>query len=314
MNKVSEQLPAAPAGRVQFLCWNFTAGFVLGCLLWAGVAGITGLAQPAMLPQAKSTNAPLANRWLIIVETSKKMRSRTDGIQQTIPALVYTGMNGQMTRGDTLGLWTYNDDLYAGQFPLQEWTPGGSQNIAWQVSDFLKNQKYEKDGVFSEVLPFMQRVVKSSDYLTILLVTDGKEKIHGTPFDNKINTFYKTWEKKQDKAHMPFITMLRAERGVITNCTMTIAPWPLEFPPLPPELLRRNVEAAQPSVPVQRVLPPLIIHGKKSEPEPAPAVPAAPAPATNASLSAPAVTNGTGPHDSGSVVPPAPAAEEKAKP
>ena len=260
----------------------------LMCLIGASALLASARAQPAALPpeQTRGTNAP-ANRWLIVVETSKRMKSRADGVQQSIPPLVFSGMNGQMWHGDTLGLWTFDEELHSGQFPLQDWTPGNCQNIALEVSDFLKAQKYENDSYPDKVLPYIQRLVKSSDYITVLLVTDGRKKIQGTPFDNKINAFFETWQKQQDKAHMPFITVLRAEHGQITNYSMTIPPYPLELPPLPPELAKRMEQPAAPPVAAQRVLPPLIVHGPKPSLTPAETA------TTNVASPVPATTNAT---------------------
>ncbi len=300
MNNTFGERPETKQDRAKSVHTVFRAFLGLMCLIGAGMSSIVGEAQPAALPpsSAKGTNTPLANRWLIIVETSKRMRARADGVQQTVPGLVFSGMNGQMWRGDTLGLWTFNEELHAGQFPLQEWTPGNSQAIALQVSDFLKNQKYENDSYLDKVLPYMQRVIKGSDYITVLLISDGRKKISGTPFDNKINTFYQTWDKQQDKAHMPFVTVLRADHGQITNYAVTIPPYPLELPPLPPELTKRMVEPAPTQTAAQRMLPPLIVHGKKPEPEPA--VAPAVATVTNVAPSVSMATNEIPGHESAS--------------
>jgi hypothetical protein len=232
---------------------------VFGGAPWGGsVSGQTNLTS--RLP---------STRWLFIVQTSASMQRRSEAIQQIAGAMLVAGMNGQMRRGDTLGVWTFNEDLYTGLFPLQEWTPGTSAAIALQVVEFLKSRKYEKGRRFDVFLPGMERVIKDSDFITVVLISDGREKIHHTPFDSQINAVYQAWQLEQERAKMPFVTVLRAQRGRITDYAVTVPPWPLQLPPLPTELLPRKAKEAKTAQPPSPSAPPLIISGKESEPPPA---------------------------------------------
>src|SRR5436190_13833171 len=79
----------------------------------------------------KSTGTPVypANRYLLVIETSQAMQKRADGLAQTIQDLLSSALASQARRGDTLGLWTFNEELFAGQFPLQHWSPEGQKAI-----------------------------------------------------------------------------------------------------------------------------------------------------------------------------------------
>jgi len=190
-----------------------------------------------------------------------------------VRGLLVSGMNGQLRRGDTLGVWTFNADLYSGQFPLQQWSPETAGAITARALTFLKGQKYAKQPRLDKVLPALNRVVADSDLITVILITAGTENIQGTPFDDKINETYRVWRAEQLKARMPFLTVLRARGGHITECSVNPAPWRVEFPPLPPEPQVAEVAKPQPAPPPKAeprpTAPPLII-GKKPEP-PAPA-------------------------------------------
>jgi len=236
----------------------------------------------APAPQAApgETNAPPrvpSNRWLVIVQTTSSMAPRAAEAANLAAMLVATGMGGQMDSGDTLGLWTFDDSLHTGAFPLQYWTPPTRKSIADRVFDFVKAQKFAKEGHLSYVLYDAQKVIKNSDFITVVLITDGMEDLHGTPFDEKVNRVYQTWRKDQAKAHIPFVTALRAEHGQLTNCAVTVAPWPLEMPPPSPELLALRTPKPPPGSIVVTVtnapviLPPLIVTGKKHEAPPPPA-------------------------------------------
>src|ERR1043166_2884743 len=79
---------------------------------------------------AFGASAQSSNRWLLVVDTSMSMRDRVKGIGEVVGDLLTTGMHGQMRRGDTLGIWTFNDKLHAGEAPLQIWAPENRQLIA----------------------------------------------------------------------------------------------------------------------------------------------------------------------------------------
>jgi len=256
--------------------------------------------------RAQSSQARLpagSGRYLLIVETSRSMEKEKDGVLDLVSHLLASGMNGQLRRGDTLGLWTFNDALYAGRFPLQQWLPDGQKDITGKALAFLREQKYEKNGNLAPVLLSLGRIVKDSPFLTVILISDGTAKIKGTPFDEKINEYYQLWRAEQQKARMPFATVLRAQAGKITDYSVTSAPWQVELPALPPEMVAaRNTEkiAVVPKpapVPAPVVaptpVPPLIISGKKPAPiAPPVSVPQQPQPLqpSNAATVAPAVS------------------------
>src|SRR5258706_5882436 len=141
------------------------------------------------------------------------MQRRAVGTLKALQDLLASGMGGQLRRGDTLGVWTYNQDLKAGNFPLQRWTPETHRSVAIQILNFIKEQKYENKASLDKVLPPMEGVIKDSQFITVILISDGDQKILGTPFDDPINQFYKLWRGEQQAARMPFITVLRARNG-----------------------------------------------------------------------------------------------------
>ena len=222
-----------------------------------------------------------SNRWLIIADTSFSMGRRDQAMQVAVQNMLLSGMSGQLRRGDTIGLWIFNDDLYTGRFPLQIWMPEGRQTIALRVLEFLKRQRYEKDTRFDKVITAVNRLAENSDTLTVILITDGDEKIAGTPFDKPINASFKQDHGYQKKVRAPFIVALRAQGGKLVDYTVTLAPWPVKFPLLPPEPALAVVEKIEPPAqptpaPAPKlVVPSLILSGEKSEPvtQPEPTAP-----------------------------------------
>jgi hypothetical protein len=243
------------------------------------------------------TNTPPGNRYLLVVETSHAMQSRVRGVTQAVQEMLATGLT-ELRSGDTLGVWTFNDKLYAGQFPLQDFSPQNQQVVAAQVASFVQSRRYEKQGSLDQVLSRLQRLVTNSTFLTVILVTTGDEAVRGTPFDGPIGDSFKQWRAKQQAAQMPLITVMRAKDGQFTDFTVNEAPWPVEWPPLPAELQTPQL-AKKPSPAVAQSIAEALLasaqtntgsntHSKPTETPVSQAAPAqAPEPAQTAKAPAP---------------------------
>jgi predicted RNA-binding protein with PIN domain len=223
------------------------------------------------------TNIPTAtypgNRYLLVVETSRPMQRRAAAMAQAVQDLLNSALAAQARRADTLGVWTFNEEVYAGTLPLQQWSPNAQKSVSDRVVGFLRAQKFEKRARLDKVFPALERVVRNSPFVTIILVCLGEEEVRGTPFDQRINEFFRTWRLQQQDAGTPFVIAVRAQGGKFVDCTMNPSPWPAELPALPPELFV-PIPAPRPLIAEPRKLatspvPPLIISGKKRELAPA---------------------------------------------
>jgi hypothetical protein len=267
--------------------------------LLAGLLLLAGLSPSALWAQTNvAKTAPSSDRCLIIVETSKSMQQRGEAVVGAVRGLLASGLDGQLQAGDTLGMWTFNEDLYAGRFPLQRWSPQAREDITQRTVTFLKAQKYEKQARFNMVVPALSRVIKDSELITVILISSGDGEIQGTPIDGRINEYYNQWRKQQQKARIPFVIVLRAKNGQLVDYSLNTAPWPVQMPRLASEM--RIAETAPESSPEAApktpppAVPPLIVSGKEPQseqtptPKPEPAVGKAEAPAT---LDAAVITN-----------------------
>jgi hypothetical protein len=221
-------------------------------------------AQPAAVQE---------NRYLLIVDISKSMQDRAPGSLKAVEELLLSGMDGQIQDGDTIALWTFNDELYTGRFPISRWSTAQQGAIAGRVLEFLQGQKYGKTAKLDKLMPPMGYVVQDSQLLTLILVTDGEQKIQGTPFDDPINEFCARLNKKQQKARMPFVIVLRAVKGQITDYAVSTPPRSVRVPLVPaPVQLARTSPANTPAVADQALKKPagaLVFSG--SDPKPVPA-------------------------------------------
>jgi hypothetical protein len=258
MSGISQEILRAGPGGICRRSRQTLLSFALCRSVFLLLAVLFSSPDPARCAPTNAAPQVPNNRWLIIVDTSRPMESRNTSVQGVIATLVVSGMNGQMQPGDSLGMWTFNDELFAGQFPLQRWSPDTSKTIAMRILNYLHDQEYGKLSRVDKVMMALQRIAKDSEFLTVILISDGQNYIHGTPFDDKINASYLTWRKEQQKALMPFVTLLRARKGEFTEYTVTTPPWPLEIPALPAD--RKLV---LPKPPPKPPVAPLIVSGKK---------------------------------------------------
>jgi hypothetical protein len=224
-----------------------------------------------LLPGFGQTNHPAPaypeNRYLLVVETSRPMQRHAADMTQSVQKLLASSLAGQARSGDTVGVWTYNENIYSGLLALQRWTPQAQKSVTDRVVGFLSAQKFEKRARPDKVIQALDRVVRNSTFITIILVCLSDEEIHGTPFDDRINEFLRSWHVRTQDAGAPFVIALRAQGGKYVDCSMNPSPWPAELPPLPQELLipipaPRALVVAPPK-PATSAVPPLIISGKK---------------------------------------------------
>jgi hypothetical protein len=250
--------------------------------LLAGFFLIPGLwAQPA--------EQGLDNRVLLVFEMSADMKKRLPAEQIGLNGALATSLNGSLQPGDSIGVWTFDQELHAGQYPLQTWVPENGADIASNIMVFVGKQRYAKSTSFDALIAALNRVVQKSERLTVLIFCDGETAIGGTPFDTGINQIFQEHQAGQKKAKQPFLIVMRAQLGEYAGCTVNFPPLPANFPafppppppPAPPETPAPKPDVAPPpETPAE--LPPLIIVGKTvgtnpppPEPEPEPAKAAA---------------------------------------
>ena len=236
------------------------------CLLSLLVLSLGGLcARPAA-----GQVAPPSNRYLLIVDVSQAMEARQRGTVKVVEELLKSGMSGQMKPGDTLGVWTFNAELYGGRFPLQHWSSDEQMAITTRLLTFLRGQKCEKLANLTNVLTAMERVIKDSHPITVILVAAGDRPISGTPFDNRINEFCQQWHEQQKAVGMPFVIVLRARDGEIADYSLNTPPWPVQVACFPAETQVTAAPAANRVSEAQRQVqlaatPPRIISAKQSK-------------------------------------------------
>src|ERR1035437_3245375 len=256
---------------------------------------------PAVRAQPAVRNVD--NRFLLIFDTSSDMKRRLPAVQKALNDMLASSRNGQVHPGDTIGVWTFDQDLHAGQFPLQHWEPDNAVMITSNINAFVGKQRYTKTTRFNALLSLLNQVVGGSERLTVLIFCDGKGEIHGTPYDVGINQIFQQRQSERQEARLPIVIGLRSQRGQYSGCMVSFPPQPVSlpaFPPLPPPAPPAPTPAPPP--PVRSVaVPSLIIVGttitnRVPPPAPKPAL-TNPPPMIITSTPAPVVTNEVKPPD-----------------
>ncbi|HEX4119141.1 MAG TPA: hypothetical protein VH619_00835 [Verrucomicrobiae bacterium] len=250
--------PAKQTHMCKFTKALFTAGTLLAVVL---------------LP-AKASAAQMENRFLFVIDTSSAMRSRTNGIQDAVVGLLKSDMHGQLRKGDTIGLWTYNDALHDG-FPRQVWSEKDKDAIISDVKRYLNHEHYEKRAHLEKALRAIGQVIQASERLTIIFVYDGSQPIRGTPFDDDINGLQKQSSRMFRTAHLPMVTVLVAHNGQVYDYTINnpdAVKIPITSLPLPPPETNAPTTNAIAAAPVSTVPVPtqphrhieIVMHGSNT--------------------------------------------------
>ena len=258
--------------------------------LCAGVFLIpAGRAQPA--PQISE------NRFLFIFDTSAEMKKRLPAVQTEVKQLLATSMGGQLHSGDSIGVWTFNQDLNTAQFPQQRWMPESAVTIVSDINKFVGRQRFTGNTRFGALQPRLNQVIHDSGRLTVLIFSDGGDEIKWTPYDAGINQVFKQRLVEQKSTQQPFVLVFRTQLGQYAGCTVNFPPGMVsipDFPPPPaPPAPTNPPPPAPPPTPVVKppTGPPVIIIGTTVGTNWPPAPPPKPVPAVPTNIPPPVPTN-----------------------
>jgi hypothetical protein len=203
--------------------------------LWV-LAGIFLSAPWSRADEPPATRRHMENRFLFVIDTSSAMKARSNGVEEAVNGLIESGMRGEVRKGDTIGLWTYSDQLDT-DFPMEVWSEQKKDDIMKEVRAHLRHLRYEKRSHLEKALPAILQVVTNSERVTVILIFDGADLIKGTPFDKDINGLHKHYVGEFRSAHAPFVTLLAARNGAVFDYTINY-PGTVMVPhtadPLPP--------------------------------------------------------------------------------
>jgi hypothetical protein len=254
-------------------------------LLLAGLIFLTAaLNLGAQTGGALATGAQnvSSNRFLFVVDTSAGMKRHLTDVLSVAQDIIRSSANGQLHNGDTIGVWTFNETIYTGNLPLQEWAAEDSEEIALRMTEFFRQQPFEKRSRLDLAMTGVSEIVKHSDIITIFIVSDGSSPMQGTPFDQQINATYQQTLQGMKKERRPIVTVLQAKGGRFIRYTVNAVPWPVVIPEVPIPIRLAGVAPAAAGIVATNA-------AGATAPNPLPAPPIIPPP-TNAAMPAVATT------------------------
>ncbi len=175
----------------------------------------------------------MQSRFLFIFDTSKEMKPRLPAAEKALNTMLATSLRGELHAGDSMGVWTFGQNLQTKGYPLQSWNPDAAVAIASNLVKFVDEQHYAKTARYEMLQPLLNRVVQDSERLTVLVFCDGGGKISGTPYDAAISQVFKEKLGEQKNAQQPFVVVFRSQLGQYVGCAMTLPPQLLNIPTVP---------------------------------------------------------------------------------
>jgi len=215
----------------------------------------------------QAADEPQPGRFLLIFDNSPMLKKNLPQIRQTLDKLFANNLQHEIQDNDDLGVWTVDQSLHTGEFPLASWSPADSAMYAERLGDFLDQQKSTRHASLANVQPLLNRVAKNSERLTVLIFCDSR--LLGTPYDSGVNEIITNTAARAKGAPAPLILVLRAYHGVYLGCsvnrseTLNFPKFPPPPKPEPPPVVKPAAVPAPPPVvrPVAISVPSLIIVG-----------------------------------------------------
>jgi len=153
-----------------------------------------------------------SNRFLFIIDGSASMKPFEKIARDTLFDLVYSGVRGRMTNGDTYGVWIAGEQNDT-SFPMQVWKSKFAVETAAKAALYVKERGFKGRSRLDVALTDAARVVKNVEDLTIILVSNGEAPIAGTPFDTQINEKFRELAPAMKRAKVTVNTTLVAQDG-----------------------------------------------------------------------------------------------------
>lgn len=209
---------------------------------------------------------PDSERYLLAFDISSGMRARLRSTLAFTRELIESGFYGRAVAGDTIGVWTFNDLLYTGEFPLQVWRPETAPQVAAAITNFIRNQKFRRTAQINQLMEGVAEVAQRSRTLTVIVITDGRAAFTGTPYDGEINAALRASARDAARTKEPVVVVLRTYRGQVIGGSVARPSQRIVFPAYPEQArAARHPDAAKTNLPSKPELRPITRQGPAVE-------------------------------------------------
>jgi len=181
---------------------------------------------------AQSIPTPPPLDYLIVVDTSYSMSRLDDQVCAWVHDLIATGFEGRIQPNQSYSIWTFNEKVHSQLFSPKIWSPELNRLLAADSIKFLKIQRFEKQTFLNKAIQEIKQALTVHPDLTIFLVSDGKERLQGTPFDQQIRAACLEVVPRIGRARRPLILTFVACNGQFVAWSLSLAGNPVQFPDL----------------------------------------------------------------------------------
>jgi hypothetical protein len=176
-----------------------------------------------------ATPPPHGNRFLFVVETSTATARLDHGGRQAVVDMIYTGLDGQMREGDTFAVWNFNEQVFAGIYPMQVWKPDDTE-LASSAGLFLKSCPYDKKGRYELAIKEVAGLVRAIQNVNIFVLSDPASRPPTDYLGSGFSNTFATEARKARSKKQPVITAIVACNGSISNVIVKVGGDPIKLP------------------------------------------------------------------------------------
>lgn len=224
----------------------------------------------------QAAGQPQPHRFLLIFETSPALKKNLKTVRQTLSQMFVSDLQEELHTGDDVAVWTVDDTLHTSGFPLTSWASENAAAYTVHLDEYLGEQKFTRHASLAPIEPLLNRIIQSSEHLTILIFCDSQSSLQGTPFDDAVNQVITNTAARTDGRPIPLVLVLRSYRGesvgssVNQSAPLKFPPFPMPPKPAPPVAIKQVVitpatpaapEPGEVSGPIMKPVPALIIVG-----------------------------------------------------
>jgi hypothetical protein len=152
---------------------------------------------------------------------------------------------------------------------MQEWDPENNMELATQVGQYLKAQKYQNKGRLDVAVKQLMPIVRSVKDLNIFMVTDPATRLPDDPLGQGYSPENSKLAARARVAKQPLVTTLIVRNGGISNTLVTVGSEPIRLPAL--AIVRPTVAASPRALAAAKVRPtraPIIMKGSQTPTSP----------------------------------------------
>jgi hypothetical protein len=189
-----------------------------------------------------------SNRFLFIIDTSASMKPFENVVREAMFDLIYSGMRGRMTNGDTYGLWLIGEENDM-SFKMETWRQRHTVEMAARAAAHVKDHGFKGKLKLSQALADATAVIKNVEDLTVILLSNGESPIGGTPFDDAINGRFVELAPQIKKAKATLNTALIARDGQFVAWAVNSPDFLIEVPYVAPTPKRAKPQAVAQKIP-----------------------------------------------------------------